>query len=284
MVTPRETDQQLIEGLLGWSADHLRDFPWRRPHNLTPYRVLVAELLLKRTTASAAARVYGSFLDRFPDLARLSEALYAELETAFSPLGLHKQRAKSTAAMTGYLSARHSSEIPSVLSELLNVPGIGQYSSRAVLSFGFDQPFAVVDGNVQRILGRVYGSSISSGSPVSQHQQIVDRLLPIERHRDFNYALIDIGSMVCRPSMPKCGECPLAGVCDYQNGRTIVPDRPLLAESTLIKQMRGSKGMSLTTLCELSGVSKLTIVNIEQGRTKARPSTVSKILEALQDC
>jgi adenine-specific DNA glycosylase len=185
--------------------------------------------------------------------------------------------------MTEYLRAHHSSEIPAVLCELLNVPGIGPYSSRAVLSFGFDKPFAVVDGNVQRILGRVYGSSISPGSPASEHQLIVDRLLPIDRHREFNYALIDIGSMVCRPSMPKCGECPLSKGCDYRNGRTIVPYRPLLAESTLIKQMRGSRGMSLATLCQLSGVSKLTIVNIEQGRTKARPSTVARILEALQD-
>ena len=283
MVTPREADQQLVEGLLGWSADHLRDFPWRRPHNLTPYRVLVAELLLKRTTASAATRVYGRFLERFSDLARLSAASYTELETSFSPLGLQKQRAKSTAAMTGYLSARHSSEIPSVLSELLNVPGIGQYSSRAVLSFGFDQPFAVVDGNVQRILGRVYGSSISSGSPVSQHQQIVDRLLPIERHRDFNYALIDIGSMVCRPSMPKCGECPLSGVCDYQNGRARDADMVLRPEDSLIKQMRERKQMSLVTLSALSGVSKPTIVNIEKGRSKPRPSTVSKLLDAFHE-
>ena len=281
MVTPRETDQQLVEGLLGWSAEHLRDFPWRRPDNLTPYRVLVAELLLKRTTASAATKVYGAFLERFPDLARLSAASYTELETAFSPLGLHKQRAESTSAMTGYLSAHHRSEIPSVLSELLNVPGIGQYSSRAVLSFGFDQPFAVVDGNVQRILGRVFGSSISSSSPASQHQTIVDRLLPVERHREFNYALIDIGSMVCRPSIPKCGECPLSEICDYQNGLSNHTKQSLPPEALSIKRARVGRKMSLVTLSELSGVSKLTIANIEKGRTKPKAKTVEKVLRAL---
>ena len=281
MVTPRDTDQQLVEELLRWSSDHLRDFPWRRQGNLTPYRVLVAELLLKRTTAPAAARVYLPFLGLFPDLARLSEASYTELETAFSPLGLQKQRAKSTLAMTGYLSAHHRSEIPSVLCDLLNVPGIGQYSSRAVLSFGFDRPFAVVDGNVQRILGRVYGSSISSSSPASHHQLIVDRLLPIDGHREFNYALIDIGSMVCRPSMPKCGECPLAEVCDFRNGRARYSDMVLRPKDSLIKQTRERKQMSLVTLSALSGVSKPTIVNIEKGRSKSRPSTVNKLLDAL---
>ena len=284
MVTPRETDQQFVEELLRWSADNLRDFPWRHQANLTPYRVLVAEILLKRTTASAVSRVYSQFLDKFPDLLALSDASYMELETAFSPLGLHKQRAKSTVAMTDYLRANDTSEIPSVLPELLNVPGIGPYSSRAILSFGFDRPFAVVDGNVQRIFRRAYGSLISSRFPVSQQQEIVDRLLPIGRHREFNYALIDVGSIICRPASPKCGECPVAGVCDYQNSVTIVPDLPLLPESALIKRKRGSKGISLTTLSQLSGVSKLTIVNIEQGRTRARPSTVTRILEALQDC
>ena len=281
MVSPREADQRFVEGLLGWSSDHLRDFTWRLPVNLTPYRVLVAELLLKRTTASAAARVYRPFLARFPDLASLSEASYADLETAFSPLGLHKQRAKSTAAMTDYLSAYHSSEVPSLLCELMKVPGIGQYSSRAVLSFGFDKPFAVVDGNVQRILGRVYGSEITSGSPVSQHQQIVDWLLPIERHREFNYALIDIGSMVCRPSIPKCGECPLSEICDYQNGLSDHTQQSLPPEALFIKQAREGRKMSLVALSELSGVSKPTIANIEKGRTKPKAKTVEKVLRAL---
>ena len=281
MATHREADKQFVEELLRWSSDHLRDFPWRRPHNLMPYRVLVAELLLKRTTASAAAKVYGPFLERFPDLARLSAASYTELETAFSPLGLHKQRAKSTSAMTGYLSAHHRSEIPSALCDLLNVPGIGQYSSRAVLSFGFDKPFAVVDGNVQRILGRVYGSEITSGSPVSQHQQIVDWLLPIERHREFNYALIDIGSMVCRPSIPKCGECPLSEICDYQNGLSGHTKQSLPPEALFIKQARVGRKMSLVTLSGLSGVSKPTIANIEKGRTKPKAKTVEKVLRAL---
>jgi A/G-specific adenine glycosylase len=236
---------------------------------------------LKRTTASAAVKVYEPFLERFPDLARLSEASFTDLETLFSPLGLHKQRAKSTAAMTVYLSSDYSSEIPAGLCELLKIPGIGQYSSRAVLSFGFDRPFAVVDGNVQRILGRVYGSEIVSGSTVTQHQQIVDRLLPIKRHREFNYALIDIGSMVCRPSMPKCGDCPLLEVCDYHNGLSNHTKQSLPPQALFIKQTRERRKMSLVTLSELSGVSKPTIANIEKGRTNPKAKTVEKVLRAL---
>lgn len=281
MVTPREIDRKFVDGLIRWSDYNLRDFPWRHQANLTPYRVLVAELLLKRTTASAAARVYGQFLDNFPDMISLSNSSYAELETAFSPLGLHKQRARSTVAMTDYLRANHTSEIPESLSELLNVPGIGQYSSRAVLSFGFGRPFAVVDGNVQRILGRVYGSTISPISLMSQHQKIVDSLLPIKKHREFNYALIDIGSTVCRPTRPQCAECPVEEVCDFRNGRTFSLDFTLRSENLLIKQMRARKQMSLAALSVLSGVSKLTIVNIEKGRINSRSSTMRKLLDAL---
>ena len=197
-----------------WAAHHLRGFPWRED-GTSVYEVLIAEVLLKRTTARAAARVFVDFTVRFPDLQSIVMAPLECLEDILGPVGLYRQRAKGLKEMARYLVEEHSGHIPDTLSGLLEVPHLGPYSARAVLSFGLDSPVAIVDTNVIRVLGRLYKHRLGEKPSVPTVQALADALLNHENHRVFNWAWLDLGAMVCRYDIPRCQLCPLSDVCDY---------------------------------------------------------------------
>ena len=200
--------------LLVWATDHLRDFPWRRS-GLSLYEVVIAEVLLKRTTAQAAARVYSAFINQYPNFQSICEAPTGGVEDILAPVGLYRQRAKGLREMAEYLVSRHGGRVPDTLQDLLRVPHLGPYSARAVLSFGHGHPAAVVDSNVQRILSRLYRGSLGEAPALSAVQEVADLLLDTGEHQKFNWALLDLGSMICRYDRPRCPDCPLTGLCDY---------------------------------------------------------------------
>lgn len=259
--------------LLGWVADNLRDFPWRRP-GATPYEVLVAELLLKRTTAAAAARAYPTFLERYPDVRALSMADETELSAVLQPLGLSRQRARAIRQLALALQGR-GGRIPKNIRALEGLPGLGAYAARAVMTFGFGIRTAVVDGNVERVLRRVFGRAVGPNAARHAIVELAGDLLPRMHHREFNFALIDLGAEVCKPANPRCHACPLRKGCDYGMGRL-----PLPVVSPL-KNLRMDRGDSLTALAARAGVTRLTIINIEAGRTHPRPETLGKLSQAL---
>lgn len=270
----RNRRQAIRPGLLAWSKKHPKRYPWRRP-GIGAYEVLLAELLLKRTTATAAARTYKHFVKQYPTVGELAAASEEELAQSFGPIGLAMQRARSTHRLARAL-ANLPDGIPVKFSSLLSLPGIGEYSARAILSFGWRVPVAVVDGNVERILRRVFQDHINLDASKSTIQDIADQLVPPKAHRDFNFALIDLGSSVCRPAKPLCNECPLRLHCDY----AIAPKEP---PRSSLRADRLSQGFSLLELARRAGVSKLTLINIEAQRTKPRADTLRKISQALDE-
>ena len=259
--------------LLGWARNNLRDFPWRRPYT-SPYEVLVAELLLKRTTATAAAREYGPFLERYPTVGILALASEEELAQTLRPLGLSRQRASAVKQLAQTLS-KGAGVIPKSLTKLRALPSLGDYSARAIMSFGHDVPVAVVDGNVERVMRRVFLDTVGAAPSRPTIQLVADKLLPRKQHRTFNFALLDLGSLICRPLRPKCQTCPLQRVCNHAN--TQVES----AAPTPLRVARTSRGISLVNLAALAGVSKLTIINIEARRTRPRTETAQKLADAL---
>ena len=282
MDVPTEFEQGFADSLLRWWSWDLRDLPWRKQANLTPYRILVAELLLKRTTAAAAARSYLAFLTEYPDLESLCATTTARLEARFAQVGLHRQRAKSTSNLARYLTEQHQSTLPDLLEDLLRVPSIGPYSARAILSFGFDKPNAVVDSNVQRIFRRFHGVQPSESNKISDDQALVDQLLPIHAHRQFNFAMIDLGSLVCRPVSPDCQRCPLSETCNYRSvGSASSVSGPSVI-AVKMREKRKAKGFSLTALASITGLSKATIINLEKGRTNPSQNTVKRISSVLE--
>ena len=265
--------------ILGWAKENTRSFPWRNIE-CGSYEIMVAELLLKRTTATAAARTYKPFLTKYPHVEALAQATEEELCQDFKSVGLYAQRARTVAKLAQHLMGIEGGILPNTLEKLAVVPSIGDYSARAILSFGHGIPVAVVDANVKRILQRVFEQRIPAKANLMLFQEIADSLVHQKEHRQFNFAMLDLGALICRPSRPLCNRCPLAKICDYaSNERICSPNRSLT--STMLRRARKEKGMSLKALSQEARTSKLTIINAEAGRTKPKLETLKKLSNAL---
>ena len=276
---------KFARSVLSSSAVSLRAFPWRKKLG-DPYAILVAEVLLKRTTATAAARLYDDFLREFPNLGALVVASEEKLTAAFAQVGLQQQRARAMRALAIHLVEVERGSIPNELGRLLAVPGLGEYSARAVLTFGFDVPVAVVDSNVERILSRVFRDLLPTRPTRRVLQQLADSLLPEESHSVFNFALLDLGAEVCRYVAPRCGTCPLRHMCDYYNSNKRLGIREHRATyetptGSRVREVRRERGLGLVKLAHESGVSKLTIIRIESGKTTPRDDTLRKLAVVL---
>lgn len=273
------------EAVLCWVTDQLRDYPWRKPGR-SPYEILIAEILLKRTTATAAARVYEDFLHKFPSPQAINDADEEELAQVLSKVGLQWQRAKAIKGLAYYLEETQGGEIPFDLPQLLRVPGLGEYSARGILSFGSSIPVAVLDANVERIVSRVFQNALPWKPSKRLLQGLADSLLPDESHKKYNLGLLDLGALVCRYVNPLCLQCPLASICDYytRNMGGLIKEEPGrydTAIGTKLRKVRLERGIGLAKLAHISGVSKLTVIRIESGKTSPRPETIGKLAAAL---
>lgn len=200
--------------ILRWWRSEARTYPWRAPGR-SPYEILIAEVLLKRTTATAAARVYEDVLNRYPSVADLHRARERSLERLLSSVGLQRQRARSLKEIARYLIQVEHGEVPTTAKRLGQIPHIGPYTVAAVMSFGANRPAAVVDSNVDRILRRVFEPVSAQRHNDALIAELAAALLPRSRHREFNLALLDFGALICRYGNPRCAECPIAYTCDY---------------------------------------------------------------------
>ena len=262
-----------------WSESNIRYFAWRDAKR-TPYETLIAEVMLKRTTAEAASRVYEGFLEKYPSLKALGRATKEELALDFQSLGLYSQRARALVKLVNYLTEQEDGSIPTTLDRLIKVPGLGNYSARAILSFAYGKPAAVVDANVIRVLSRIFERAIPDRPSINLIQGMADALVPRAGHRQFNFAMLDLGKLICRYSKPICNACPLFDICDYFNHQK-TPQAVQTMLSARVIQWRREKGFSLVALAQRAKVSKMTIINIEAGRTIPKPRTIEKLSDAL---
>lgn len=199
--------------LAAWGKKHYRNFPWRE--NKTPYSVLISEVLLKRTTASAVKGIYSEFMSSYPDLNRMAEANPKKLENFLLRIGYNKVRAKILIEMANYILNKKAGLIPKSEEELLEIPHVGNYTANAILSFVYDKPAAIVDTNVERIIRRVFLNHLSGEKRLKTFQDIAEFLLPKRNASQYNYALLDLGGTVCISALPKCVICPINKLCDY---------------------------------------------------------------------
>jgi A/G-specific adenine glycosylase len=199
------------EKLLRWYERNGRDYPWRRTRD--PYRILIAEIMLQRTKADQVVPVYEEFIKRFPDPVSLREADAEVIRFFFSRLGL-MWRADLIKKFAAALFERFGGRIPSERNQLLSLPAVGDYMADAVLSFAFGRNVAVVDSNVCRVLRRLFGlRSRGEARRDKLVREMAQRLIPPERAREFNWAMIDFAAAVCTPRNPKCDICPLKEIC-----------------------------------------------------------------------
>ena len=204
------------KSLIKWFTKHGRTFPWRE--TIDPYAILIAEKLLQQTSVRQdVVRIYKQLLLDYPTPKLLSQAPIEKIRTLIQPLGLH-YRADDLVRMSKEICEEHNNIIPSNLPELLSIYGVGEYSARAVLSFSFDLNIAVVDTNVARILYRVFDIQEKFPQNPARSRKLIglaQELVPDGNSKKFNWAMIDLGSLICLSRNPHCGECPLSTWCSY---------------------------------------------------------------------
>ncbi|MGP8010992.1 MAG: A/G-specific adenine glycosylase [Halobacteriota archaeon] len=197
--------------MVKWGAENFRDFPWRSDRS--PYKVLVAEVVLRRTTATAAARVYGSIIQRYPGVGALSQAEVRDLEAILRSVGYYKQRARILRGAAASVVELYKGDVPDAQEELLRIPHVGPYTAGAILCLGFGIPSAMVDSNVQRIISRLFCNSLPDNT-YSTVLGVAEALVPKSSCDKFNLAMLDLGALVCRYDRPHHDVCPLSRVCD----------------------------------------------------------------------
>jgi A/G-specific adenine glycosylase len=204
--------------LLAWFSENARDLPWRRDR--TPYHAWVAEVMLQQTRVETVQAYYERFLDRFPTLSALAAAELGEVLKVWEGLGYYA-RARHLHAAARQVMAQHGGRLPDTFEELVTLPGIGRYTGGALASLVFGRAVPAVDGNVRRVLCRLF--AISDDVTLSRTQRRLEdlaaALLPPDRVGAFNEALMELGATVCTPRSPDCEGCPLRELCEaYRSG------------------------------------------------------------------
>lgn len=202
------------DDLLAWYDRHRRDLPWRaRPgETADPYRVWLSEIMLQQTTVGAVKPFYERFLQRFPTVESLAGAPADAVMQAWAGLGYYS-RARNLHACAKAVVENHGGRFPGTEAELLKLPGIGAYTAAAVAAIAFDRKAAAVDGNVERVVSRLF--TVEEPLPKAKPliRALTEELVPAERPGDFAQALMDLGATICTPKRPACAICPWMSPC-----------------------------------------------------------------------
>jgi A/G-specific adenine glycosylase len=198
--------------LLDWFRAHRRDLPWRASRD--PYRIWVAEIMLQQTRIAAVLPYYERFLKRFATVESLARAPQEKVLQLWSGLGYYS-RARNLHRAAKEIVARQGGEFPRTLDAALALPGIGRYTAAAVLSIAYHQPFAVLDGNVARVLARLGAlrGDLRAQGRWRELSELAQTLLAADAPGDWNQALMELGEIVCTPQIPRCAACPVARSC-----------------------------------------------------------------------
>ncbi len=198
--------------LLAWFRQSQRDLPWRRTTD--PYRIWLSEIMLQQTRVAAVIPYYQRFLERFPDIRSLAAAPQEEVLRLWSGLGYYS-RARNLQLAAQEIVARHGGVFPRTEKDALNLPGIGGYTSAAILSIAFGAKHAVLDGNVVRVLARIFAvqGDLRDAARRQRLQKSADVLLDTKSPGDWNQAMMELGATLCTPRAPQCLLCPVARFC-----------------------------------------------------------------------
>lgn len=211
--------QDLSSDLLAWYDIHARTMPWRVPPAdrkagvlPDPYAIWLSEVMLQQTTVAAVRDYHRKFTTLWPDVQALAAADDADVMAAWAGLGYYA-RARNLLKCARVVMADHGGQFPSDHATLLTLPGIGPYTAAAIAAIAFDQPQVVVDGNVERVMARMF--DIHAPLPAAK-PELTDRaraLTPALRAGDYAQAVMDLGATICTPRNPACGICPWRGPC-----------------------------------------------------------------------
>jgi A/G-specific adenine glycosylase len=222
--------------LLAWYDRHRRKLPWRAPpgERADPYRVWLSEIMLQQTTVKAVAPYYARFLARWGDVRALAAAPLGDVLKTWAGLGYYA-RARNLHACARAVVERHGGEFPASEAELRALPGIGDYTAAAIAAIAFDVPATPVDGNVERVVARLYAVTTPLPAAKPEIRRLAGGLTPQLRAGDFAQAMMDLGATLCTPKTPACALCPWNESCAaYAQGEAeLFPYRTPKREGTL---------------------------------------------------
>jgi len=201
---------EFADKLIGWYEENKRDLPWRDTKD--PYRIWISEIILQQTRVAQGYDYFVRFMERFPDVFTLAEADEDEVMKYWQGLGYYSRARNLHAAARSMAS---SGGFPATYEGVLALKGVGEYTAAAICSFAYDMPYAVVDGNVYRVLSRWLGidTPIDSTSGKKEFAQAAQELMDKRRPALYNQAIMDFGALQCTPASPDCLFCPLADSC-----------------------------------------------------------------------
>jgi A/G-specific adenine glycosylase len=200
--------------LLAWYDRHRRRLPWRALPGETPdpYRVWLSEIMLQQTTVKAVAPYFARFVARWPNVGALAAAPLDDVLRLWAGLGYYA-RARNLHACAQVVVACHDGRFPSSQAELGALPGVGPYTAAAIAAIAFNAPAAAVDGNVERVVARLFAVEDELPAAKSEIRRLAEGLIPAERAGDFAQALMDLGATICTPKKPACVLCPWTHAC-----------------------------------------------------------------------
>lgn len=202
------SNDRIASALIQWGSGSLRDLPWRRTNDA--WQVLVSEIMLQQTSVARVLPKYEAFLDAFPDAYSLANAPLGDALRLWTGLG-YPRRCRNLHSAAQVIVSEYDGVIPNDLDLLLALPGIGQYTARAVMAFAFHSQVAVVDVNVSRVLSRLRGEPMKA----KDLQVMADELVPLGLSWEWNQVMMDFGARQCVVRTPDCASCPLQKECTW---------------------------------------------------------------------
>lgn len=284
----QKTKDFFASSLITWYAIHKRDLPWRNTRN--PYHILLSEIILQQTRVAQGLPYYHLFTEQFPTVADLALAEESQVLRVWQGLGYYS-RARNLHAAAKQIVLEYEGAVPSTFNELIKLKGIGTYTASAIASFAYAQQHAVVDGNVYRVLARVFGidDDIASGQGVKVFQKLADTLLPASQSDTYNQAIMEFGAVHCTPKNPACSECMLKNICVayQQNLQALLPvkSKKLIKKNRYLNYIvfkhQNQYGMCLRTTSDIwKGLYDFWLTPLEDN--SADESHIFKFLEPLK--
>ncbi|MGO4294118.1 A/G-specific adenine glycosylase [Chitinophaga sp. RAB17] len=232
MISPRHF---FTEKLLEWNREmNTRNMPWKGEKN--PYRIWLSEIILQQTRVEQGWPYYERFIQNYPTVTKLAAAPEEEVFRLWQGLGYYA-RCKNMLAAARQITNLHHGKFPDQYEEIKALKGIGPYTAAAIASFAFNLPYAVLDGNVFRVLSRYFGieTPIDSTAGKKQFDTLAQELLPEGASSEYNQSIMDFGAVVCKPQQPLCADCPLRKKCVALHNQ-LVPLLPIKTKKLKIKK------------------------------------------------
>jgi len=271
----------LHQPVLAWYKKNKRELPWR---NTDAWGVLVSEIMLQQTPVARVLPIYIEWMKRWPTPEALAAATPAQVITAWGRLG-YPRRALRLHECAKVISTQYKGQIPETQSELRELPGIGDYTSAAIIAFAFEGRSLVLDINIRRVFARVIdGVEVPTAAPTKSERLEREKLIPSKNPHVWAAATMELGALICTAKNPKCGQCPLADQCIWRSLDYPLSDQPKRTQSwhgtdrqcrgVIVQALRENPALSKKEIMQLwdvpSQVEKALLTLLEDGLVVAQ--------------